>query len=560
MGATSVENAKELVFLPLGGVGEIGMNVYLYGYGEPWARQWLMVDLGITFAGDREPGVDVILPDIRFIEEERDNLIGILLTHAHEDHYGAIIDLWPRLRAPIYATPFTMALLKAKFRENGIDGEFPIEMVMPGSRFQIGPFDIELVTMTHSIPEPNAVAIRTSLGLAFHSGDWKLDTNPVLGDPTDTKRIQELGEEGVATLICDSTNVLTDGESPSESEVAATLAKLIDEAERCVAVTTFASNVSRIRAVADGAAAAGRHLVVVGRAMHRVIQAAKETGFLAEDMEILSEDEFGHLPGDKVVALCTGSQGESRAALARIASDNHPNVSFSRGDRVIFSSRTIPGNEKAVAYLQNKLVDLGVELMTDSDALVHTSGHPRRGELEKLYGWLKPQSVIPMHGEIRHLESHVALAKSLGVSNAVSARNGSIVRLLPGPAEIIDEAPSGRQFRDGLLVVDSDDRSIRARRKLSVAGMIVVSLVLSRKGELVSEPLITMEGIPNLDEFGDQIYDLVLDTINGTLESIPRARRKDDALVSEAVRRSVRAAIKQVWGKRPICSVLVSLI
>lgn len=560
MGAKRVAKKNELVFLPLGGVGEIGMNLYLYGLGEPTDRQWLMVDFGLTFPGDREPGVDIILPDIRFIEEERENLAGILLTHAHEDHFGAIIDLWPRLRVPVYATPFTAALLKAKLRENGSDNEFPLELVAPDSRFQIGPFDIELVTMTHSIPEPNAVVLRTDEGLAFHSGDWKLDPTPIVGAKTAVKRIKEIGNEGVSVLICDSTNVLTDGESPSEGEVAATLATLIAEAEQRVAVTSFASNVSRIRAVMDGAAAAGRHVVVVGRAMHRVIQAARETGFLPEDMELLSEDDFGHLPRDKVVALCTGSQGEYRAALARIASDSHPNVTFSRGDLVIFSSRSIPGNEKSVTKVQNSLVDLGVRVITDRDALVHTSGHPRRGELEKLYSWLKPQSAIPMHGEIMHLESHAALAKSFGVENAIAPRNGSIVRLLPQPAEIIDEAPSGRQFRDGRLIIDADDSAIRARRKLSVSGMIVVSVVLNRKGGLASDPLVAMEGVPAIDDSGDQLYELVVDAVIGTIESIPRPRRKDESLVGEAARRSVRAAVNQVWGKRPICSVLVTVV
>ncbi len=560
MSANYKRKDSELVFLPLGGVGEIGMNLYVYGLGDPSDRQWLIVDFGITFASEWEPGVDVILPDIRFMEDERDNLAGILLTHSHEDHFGALIDLWPRLRVPVYATPFTAALLKAKLQENGAEDEFPLHVVAPESRFKIGPFDVELVTMTHSIPEPNAVVLRTGSGLVFHTGDWKLDPHPIIGAPTDIKRIKKLGREGVAALICDSTNVLIEGESPSESEVAATLADLIAGAEQRVAITTFASNVARTRAVADGAAAAKRHVVVVGRAMRRVIQAAKETGFLPEEMEFLDEEDYGHLPPDKVVALCTGSQGESRAALARIASESHPNVAFSKGDLVIFSSRTIPGNEKAVTKVQNSLVDLGVGVITDREALVHTSGHPRRGELEKLYRWLKPQAAIPMHGEIRHLESHAALARSFGVKTAIAARNGMIVRLLPGPAEIVDDAPSGRLFRDGRLIVEADDPSIRSRRKLGMAGMIAVSLVLNRKGQLMSDPLVAMEGVPNVDEFGDPLHELILDTVAGTIESIPRPRRKDDALVGEAVRRSVRAAINQVWGKRPACSVLVSVV
>ena len=388
------------MFVPIGGVGEIGMNLYLYGYGPPDDREWLIVDMGITFGGDTEPGIDVILPDITFLEAERPNLKGLLLTHAHEDHFGAVVDLWPRLGGvPVYATPFTASMLKSKLGETGLLQDFPLHVIPLGHRYKIGPFDVELITMSHSIPEPSAVMIKTELGTVLHTGDWKLDEAPLTSPATDTARLKALGEEGVTAMICDSTNAIREGVSASEADVAVVLERLIAEAPKRVAVTTFASNVARIRSVANAARAAGRKLIVVGRAMYRVIEAAQETGYLDPDLPIHEESEFEKIPPRKVVALCTGSQGEARAAMARIAQNEHPNVDLEAGDRVIFSSRTIPGNEKAVGRVQNGLSDLGVEVITDSDAPVHVSGHPRRGELEQLYRWVKPKIAVPMHGE-----------------------------------------------------------------------------------------------------------------------------------------------------------------
>jgi len=388
------------VFVPLGGVGEIGMNLYLYGFGRGGDYTWLIVDMGVTFGGEYEPGIDVILPDIRFLEEERHNIAGLLLTHAHEDHFGAVPDLWPLLgHVPIYATPFTAEMLRSKLAEMSIDAEdLPLEVVPMGGSRSIGPFDVELIAMSHSIPEPSAVAITTPLGTVLHTGDWKLDEQPLTSAPTDETRLREIGREGVAALICDSTNAIRDGISPSEAEVAVNLERLIGQAPNCVAVTTFASNVARLGSVAKAAQAAGRELVVVGRAMYRVIEAAQATGYLDPELYFHQETAFAQLPPHKVVALCTGSQGETRAAMARIASGEHPHVSLKDGDWVIFSSRTIPGNEKAVARVQNALSDNKVEILTDQDALVHVSGHPRRGELEQLYGWLKPDVAVPMHG------------------------------------------------------------------------------------------------------------------------------------------------------------------
>lgn len=550
----------ELVFLPLGGIGEIGMNLYLYGYGPEHDRQWLMVDLGVTFGGEYEPGIDLIMPDIGFIEEERANLRGILLTHAHEDHFGAVIDLWPRLRAPVFATPFTAALLNAKLIENGREGDVPVTEIARKTRMDIGPFNIELVDMAHSIPEPNGVVIRTPAGTVFHSGDWKFDPDPITGPPMDEARLRALGDEGVDVLVCDSTNALRDGISPSESDVAKGLAEAVAGAQQRVAITTFASNVARLRSAIAAAHAADRHVVVVGRAMNRTLLVAKETGYLAENTELLSDEEFGYLPRDKVLALCTGSQGEPRAALARVAGDTHPKVTFAPGDMVIFSSRTIPGNEKSVSRIQNILVDRGVELVTDADALVHCSGHPRRGELEMLYSWLSPKAVIPMHGEARHLVSHAAFARERGVKNVVEARNGTMIRLCPGPAERIGEAPTGRLYKDGRILLDEDSNTVSERRKLSFAGTVTVSLVLSSKGELLDDPLFSFWGLPEHDEAGEAMAEIVYDAIIGALDGIPKPRRKNSGMVGEAIRRGVRAAVNQAWGKKPLCAVLVTVV
>lgn len=561
MAKKSHAKGADFVFLPLGGVGEIGMNLYLYGYGRDGARDWLIVDMGVTFGSETEPGIDVILPDIGFIEEERHNIAGLLLTHAHEDHFGAVIDLWPRLAGvPVYATPFTAEMLKMKLAELGLVDGFPLKTIPLGHRSTIGPFDVELINMSHSIPEPSAVVIRTPLGAALHTGDWKLDDNPLTSAPTDAARLKTLGEGGIAALICDSTNAVRDGMSPSEADVAVTLARLIREAPRRVAVTTFASNVARIGSVAKAARAAGRELVVVGRAMFRVIEAAQATGYLDPDLPFHEETMFAKLPPNKVVALCTGSQGETRAAMARIALGEHPHVKLDAGDWVIFSSRTIPGNEKAVGRVQNGLADLEVEVITDQDAPVHVSGHPRRGELEQLYGWVKPEIAIPMHGEGRHLEAHARLAERLGVKQVVRARNGTMVRLLPGPATIIDEVPVGRLYRDGAILTRAEDGQVRERRKLSFAGQVSVSLVLSDKGVLLAEPEIALTGIPAVDREGTPFEDIARDAVIGTIDSLPKPKRKDQALVSEAVRRAVRAAVNQAWGKKPICSVLLTVI
>ena len=548
---------KELVFAPLGGVGEIGMNLSIYGIGDDRRRTWLAVDLGVSFASEEHlPGVDLILPDIRYLVEERRNVAGLVLTHAHEDHFGALIDLWPRLKVPIYATPFTAALLEAKCAGEAGSPKIPVTVVALGSRFDVGPFSVELVTMAHSIPESNALIIRTPGGTVLHTGDWKIDPTPILRDPTDEKKLRALGEEGCLVLVGDSTNAVRDGRSPSEADVAKTIAGLVKTARGRVAVTTFASNVARLRAVADAARAADREVVVIGRAMERVVQVARETGYFEGMQDFRPMDAYGYLPPNKVVALCTGSQGEPRAALSRIAEDQHPEVTFSAGDRVIYSARTIPGNEKAVNRVINLLIDQGIEVITDRTHLVHVSGHPRRAELEELIGWVKPKVLIPVHGEALHLHEHAALARRCGVRDVIQCRNGDLVQLSP-QVRIVDEVPAGRIYKDGMLLVEADARTVADRRRLSFAGAVSVAIAITDKGELLEDPSLDLIGIPERDREGGLLHDAVHDAVLETLESLPRARRRDPDAVAEAVRRAVRAAVAQRWGKKPMCHVHV---
>jgi ribonuclease J len=548
---------QELVFAPLGGVGEIGMNLSIYGFGPQNKRQWLAVDVGVSFAAEEHlPGVDLILPDIRFLVEERKNLAGIVITHAHEDHFGALLELWPRLKVPVYATPFTAALLDAKRRGEPGAPEIPVTVIPVGGRFTVGAFDVELVTMAHSIPEANALIIRTGAGTVLHTGDWKIDPTPILGDKTDEAKLRALGQEGCLALIGDSTNSVREGRSPSEADVAKTLTELIKAAKGRVAVTTFASNVARLRAVAEAARAAEREVVVVGRAMDRVGHIGRELGMFGDLPDFRPMEAYGYLPPNKVVALCTGSQGEPRAALSRIAEDQHPEVTLSRGDTVIYSARTIPGNEKAVGRVINGLIEQGIEVITDRTHLVHVSGHPRRAEVEELISWVKPQILIPVHGEALHLSEQARIARKCGVPEVIQCRNGDLVRLAP-KAGLIDEVPAGRIYKDGRLLVDAQQRTVADRKRLSFAGSVSVALALTEKGELADDPSYDLLGIPERDRDGGFLHEAVHDAVLRTFESLPRGKRRDPDAVAEAVRRAVRAAVNERWGKKPMCYVHV---
>ncbi|TMJ88430.1 MAG: ribonuclease J [Alphaproteobacteria bacterium] len=549
--------SDELVFAPLGGAGEIGMNLAIYGFGDDRRREWIAVDFGVAFADDALPGIDLIMPDIRYLVEERRNLLGLVLTHAHEDHFGALLDLWPRLKVPVYATPFTAALIEAKRQGEAGAPDIPVNVVPLGGRFTLGPFDIELVSMAHSIPESNGLIIRTPAGAVLHTGDWKIDPTPVIGPPTDEAKLLALGDEGCLALIGDSTNAFREGRSPSEADVAKCLAELIRSAPARVAVTTFASNVARLRAVAQAAAACEREVVLVGRAMERIAQVARETGYLEGIQDFRSVEVYGHLPPDKVLALCTGSQGESRAALARIAQDDHPAVALSRGDRVIFSSRAIPGNEKAVMRVLNGLVGQGIEVITDRTHLVHVSGHPRVSELNDMIGWVRPQILIPVHGEPLHMAEHAEVARRAGVGKVVLCRDGELVRLAPGDPGKIDEVPAGRLYKDGSLIVSAEERTVADRRRLGFAGMVSVALAVNGRGDLIGDLQVRLIGIPEIGTLGRGPEELAYDAAVEAFESMPRARRRDPDALAEAIRGAVRAALSAVWNKKPTCHVHV---
>jgi ribonuclease J len=542
---------NELVLLPLGGTGEIGMNCYCYGVGPAEARQWLMVDLGVKFGGEKEPGIDVILPDVGFITSHKNDLVGLVVTHAHEDHIGAIAWLWPQLECDIHCTQFAAELIKLKLHEHGLSEEARLVVHAPGERFVLGAFTLELVSVTHSIPQANALYIKTDVGTVFHSGDWKIDRSPMLGEPFNDASFAKIGKEGVDVLVCDSTNCLREGFSPSEKDVAASLADILKHSQGRVAVTTFASHVERIYSVVKAARAADREVVLAGRAMRNTIEAARACGMLRDAGAFLDEEEFGYLPPDKVLLLCTGSQGEPRAALARIAEDIHPRTALEAGDLVIFSSRTIPGNEKDVGAVQNNLAKLGIEIMTSDDALVHSSGHPRQDELKVLYSLLKPKVLIPMHGEQRHMAFHAKFAKDFGIAQSLVIENGQIVRLRPGHVEVCDEAHSGVLHVDGKLIVDGVDGPARSRRKLSFAGIVIVHVHVSSNMQLVDDIEVILEGVP------EGLYEDLVDAAESAFEAMPKARRKDNDTLEETLQTAVRRSAESMWGKKPVCKVIV---
>jgi len=534
----------ELYFLALGGAGEIGMNLNLFSYGG----KWLMVDLGVTFGDDMTPGADVVMPDPAFIAEHADDLVGLILTHAHEDHIGAVQYLWPRLRCPIYATAFTASVLRRKLAEAGLEEEAKITIVPLGGAFTVGPFDIEYVTLTHSIPEPNGIVIRTPAGDVFHTGDWKLDPDPLVGPKTDEAALRALGEAGVLAMIGDSTNALRAGTSGSEGEVRTALTELVGEYDKRVVIACFASNVARLETVAKVAEANGRHTALVGRSMWRIHDAARENGYLRDVQPFLDDEEASHLPRDKVLLACTGSQGESRAALTRLATDQHPNLHLEEGDAVIFSSRIIPGNEKSIGRLHNHLIRKGIDVVTERDHFVHVSGHPARDELVQMYQWVRPKIAVPVHGEGRHLLEHARIARQCQVPQTVVAENGMLVRLAPGIAEVVGEVPSGRLALDGKVLV-SLKAMARSRNKLINNGAVVATMVVESDGDMELDPMVTLQGLPVEDD-GVLAREVAL-AIRDGVDDLPAGARRSDSRVEEAARRAIRRTLSDELGKRP---------
>jgi ribonuclease J len=551
--------SDELVFLPLGGSNEIGMNFNLYGFGPAHDRKWIVVDLGVTFGDQTTPGVEIILPDPSYIEPYAKDIIGIVLTHAHEDHLGAVHWLWPRLKAPVYATPFTAFLLREKLRDADLLDEVPITEVPLGGRFKLGPFDLELITLTHSIPEPNGLAIKTPLGTILHTGDWKIDPEPQLGAPTDEAAIRRLGDEGVLAMVCDSTNVFVEGSAGSEADVREALGNLIKSLTGKIAVACFASNVARMDTVIRAAQACGRKVCLAGRSMHRMAAAARSVGLLTGIEPFINDDQAKHLPENEILFLCTGSQGEARAALSRIADGSHPHVKLGSGDHVVFSSRVIPGNEIPIRNLQNKLADRGVRLHTERDTPgIHVSGHPCRDELRQMYSWVRPQIAVPTHGERRHLIEHAAFAKDLRVPHAVSPRNGDMVRLAPGLPEIIDEVPAGRLYVDGGVVTPENGDALRERRHAAFNGMLAVSIVLDGRNKIVSGPQVRGIGLTGDEEYtlDDALDDLAEEAETAYKKLQGDARELDDAIES-AISRAVKKAAFRIWERKPVVETTV---
>jgi ribonuclease J len=546
----------ELVFLPLGGCREIGMNLNAYGYGPPHDRRWIVVDVGVTFGDESTPGIDLIMPDPTFLEGVADSIDAIILTHAHEDHIGAIAWLWPRLRAPIYATPFTAYLVNEKLRERGLQNEADLHHLQLREKRQFGPFEVELVTLTHSIPEPNGLAIRTPLGVVLHTGDWKIDPDPLVGEDFDQAKIEELGKAGVLAMVCDSTNVFEEGEAGSEATARDALKVAVAEQTGRVAITAFASNVARVQSACEAARANGRSICLVGRSMLRIVDAARTVGILTE-FDFVSPDEAGNLPAERVLYLCTGSQGEPNAALARIARGDHPSVKLGERDTVIFSSRVIPGNERSIAQIQNLLADRNIKLVTPNQFDIHVSGHPCRDELRRMYLWARPKISVPVHGERRHIMEHARFAKSLQVPQAVTPDNGQMIRLAPGPVAVVDEVPSGRLYLDGDKLTPEGAGGLWERKRMSWNGHITVSVVIG-KGRVEDGPTIIARGYSEADgRPADESLEPMDEAADAALRGMSKSDLGDDEKVERALTRAIRKVSETAFRKRPLVDVTI---
>ena len=534
----------ELIFVPLGGVGEFGKNLALYGY----AGQWIIVDCGMAFADETVPGVDLIVPDVTFIAEQKDRLLGLVLTHGHEDHLGGVPYVWPRLECPVYATPFTASQLGRKLDEAGLSDQVPVNIVPPGGSVTLGPFEINYIRVAHSILEAHSLAIRTPAGLIVHSGDWKIDHEPLIGSLTDEARFRELGDQGVLALIGDSTNVFVPGHSGSEGALGRSLTEIIGKKTGRVAVTTFASNAPRIQSIIGAAQANGREVVVVGRSLWRTIELAKENGYMSDLPTLLEDDEAEYLPAANTLFLVTGCQGETRGAMSRISSGQNRRINFGPKDTVIFSSKIIPGNEINVGAVVNRLIYAGVEVITEKDEFVHVSGHPGQEEMVQMYDWLRPAIAVPVHGDARNLSRHAALATAKGVEQTLVIENGAVVKLAPGPAAVVDHVHTGRLAIMGSKPVPIDSDSIRARRKLSFNGMIVAIIVLDEDGAVAAPVRVMLRGVGADDETAQGGAEQVL---RRGLDAMPPAHRKDDSQVEKIARKALRGEARRLSSQRP---------
>ena len=550
---------EELLFCPLGGSGEIGMNMNLFAYGKADNQKWIIVDMGVTFADDSIPGIDLIMPDPGFIIDKKDDLLGVVLTHAHEDHIGAVAHIWPELKCKLYATPFTAALITEKFKEKKIDISSYLKIVPLNSKIKLGEFEIDFVTLTHSILEPNGLSIKTPLGTILHTGDWKIDPNPLIGNKIDEEKLKKIGDEGVSAMICDSTNIFSPGRAGSESDVRDSLLRIMELKTKRILVTSFASNVARMESIFYCAKKTGRSICLVGRSMHRIYKAAKKCGYLKGLIEPLEPRDAKKVSKNKILYLATGSQGEPMGAMNRIINGTHPEVFLEDGDCVIFSSKIIPGNEKKLYQLQNLIVKNNMEIISEENAFVHVSGHPNRDDLKDMYKWVKPKSVIPVHGEHRHMQEHVKFAEEMQVPKTLLIENGDIIKLLPGKVpEIVDKAPSGRIYLDGSVNVETDSQSIKDRKNLSINGYLEITLLLSNNGK-IKKPIISFKGIPESQKKDPFIFDME-DEIFNICRTFSLDNPKQQKNLIETIKQNCRRIVREKTGKKPFTNINIARV
>ena len=545
---------NELLFCPLGGSGEIGMNMNLFSYGTTNDQKWIIVDVGVTFADDTVPGIDLIYPDPGFILDKKNDILGIVLTHAHEDHIGAIAYIWPKIKCNIYATPFTSVLINEKFKEKKIDISNYLKIVPLNSTLNLKPFEIEFITLTHSILEPNGLKIKTPVGNILHTGDWKNDLNPLIGEKIDDSKLKKIGEEGVLAMICDSTNVFSAGYAGSELEVRKNLLKIMERLKKRIIVTSFASNVARMESIFFCAQKTGRQISLVGRSMHRIYKAARQCGYLKNVIDPVDPRDVKNISREKIVYLCTGSQGEPMGAMMRVSNYTHPDIFIEKGDAVIFSSKIIPGNEKKLYKLHNQLAKEGIEVISEESEFVHVSGHPNRDDLKDMYSWIKPKVVIPVHGEHRHMIEHINFAKEMNVPYPVQVENGDIVRLYPGKSpEVYDKAPNGRIYVDGNIGVEEDAQSIKERKNLSINGFIDVTILITPKGYIHNQPVLSIKGLPIYED--QEFLDGLEEEIEKTTRSFSLNNKKQESNLIDALKSTCRKYSKEKTGKKPITNI-----
>ena len=550
---------EELLFCPLGGSGEIGMNMNLYAYGNEANQKWIIVDMGITFADESIPGIDLIYPDAGFIIEKKDDLLGIVLTHAHEDHIGSIVHIWPKLKCKIYATPFTSVLIQEKFKEKKIDITSYLKIVELNSQINLGPFEIDFVTLTHSILEPNGLSIKTPVGVVLHTGDWKVDPNPLIGKKVDEQKLRSIGEKGVIAMICDSTNVFSPGRAGSENDVRESLLKIISRQKKGVLVTSFASNVARMETIFYIAKKTNRNITLVGRSMNRIYKAAKQCGYLKNVIEPIDPRDAKKIPKERVLYLCTGSQGEPMGALNRIVNEIHPDVTLSSGDTVIFSSKIIPGNEKKLYWLQNQIVKKDIDVITEENAFVHVSGHANREDLKDMYKWVKPKCIIPVHGEHRHMKEHIAFAQEMQIPFNLKVENGDIIQISKDKQpKIIDKAPTGKIYLDGNVAVSIDSNSIKERKNISINGFLEITLIITNNGK-IKKPIISYRGLPE-EEINETFKFDLEDEITKTCKTFAVTNFNQEKNLIDAIKQNCRKIIREKTGKKPFTNVNIARI